>query len=194
VRYEIAVIGTSWGGLNVLRTLVAGLPAGFESPVVVVQHRQRRSDTVLAQLLQEVTAAPVCDVEDKAPILPGGVYLAPADYHLLVERGHFVLSVDEPVGYNRPSIDLTFSSVADAYGAGTGGVVLSGANADGAQGLKRIAERGGTAIVQRLETADVSRMPAAAMAAVPTARIMTVEEIRQFLFGAPASVGERART
>jgi two-component system chemotaxis response regulator CheB len=177
VAHEIVVIGTSWGGLSALRALIGGLPPSFLVPVVVVQHRHRQSDNLLTSLLQERTALCVCEVEDKAPIKQGYVYLAPADYHLLVERGFFSLSTEEPVRYSRPSIDVTFVSAADAYGDQSAGVVLTGANADGSRGLKRIFQRGGLAIVQRPDTAESPAMPLAALASVPDARAMTLEEI-----------------
>lgn len=178
---EIVVIGTSWGGLHALRTLVSALPADYRVPTVIVQHRHRQSDGLLRTLLQEHTTLTVCEVEDKQPILPDYLFLAPADYHLLVEDGHFALSVDEPVRYSRPSIDVTFVSAADSFGAGAVGVVLTGANADGAAGLARIAERGGTAIVQVPETAESPVMPKAALEAVPSARALTLPEIGQLL-------------
>src|SRR5436190_14434874 len=146
--YEIILAGTSWGGLQALSALVGGLPADFAVPIVLVQHRHRESNSLLSSLLQDRTPLPVCEVEDKLPIEPRNIYVAPADYHLLVERGHFALSLDEPVRFSRPSIDVTFSSAADSYGPSVVGAVLTGANADGALGLRRIADRGGLALVQ----------------------------------------------
>jgi two-component system, chemotaxis family, protein-glutamate methylesterase/glutaminase len=175
--YEIVVVGTSAGGLAALRELVGALPADLRMPVVLVQHRHRHSDHVLAGILQDQTTLRVCEVEDKAPIEPGAVFIAPPDYHLLVEPGMFALSVEEPIRYSRPSIDLTFSSAADVFGAKTIGVVLTGANADGAEGLRRIAARGGLAIVQEPVTAESPEMPTAALKAVPMARVMTVGSI-----------------
>src|SRR5918992_615726 len=157
--YEIVVVGTSWGGLAALRALTAPLPRDFGLAMAVVQHRHKDSDRLLATLLQERTALTVCEVEDKQPILPGFLFIAPADYHLLVERGHFSLTIDAPVRYSRPSIDVAFTSAADTYGAGTIGVVLTGANADGAEGLSQIAKRGGLAIVQSPSTAESPTMP-----------------------------------
>ena len=178
-RYEIAVIGTSWGGLAALRELVSCLPGDLPLPVVVIQHRHKLSDGALPQLLQDRTSLRVCEVEDKMPMECGSVYVAPADYHLLVERDYFTLSMEEPIRYSRPSIDLTFSSAADVFGAKTIGAVLTGANADGAAGLKRIAERGGAALVQEPATAESPAMPTAALKAVPSARVMTIAAIGQ---------------
>lgn len=175
--YGIAVVGTSWGGLAALRELVSCLPPDLSIPIVLVQHRHKQSDHLLSALLQDRTELLVCEVEDKTPIERGKVFVAPPDYHLLVDLDSFVLSVDDPIRYARPSIDLTFSSAADTFGAGTIGIVLTGANADGAEGLRRIAERGGLALVQEPATAESPAMPAAALKAVPSARVMTVGAI-----------------
>ena len=190
--YAIVVVGTSWGGLSAVRELVRALPRAFSLPIVVVQHRHPDSDHLLSTLLQDSTPLPVSEVEDKAPIVPGGVYLAPADYHLLVEDGHFSLSMDEPVQYSRPSIDVAFASVADVYGRRAAGVVLTGANADGARGLRRIVDRGGLGFVQTPGTAESPTMPAAAIQAVPEARVMTIAEIGAALGTLPAQVAEPA--
>jgi two-component system, chemotaxis family, protein-glutamate methylesterase/glutaminase len=179
--YGIAVVGTSWGGLAALRELVGTLPSDLSMPIVLIQHRHRMSDNALPSLLQDRTQLRVCEVEDKAPIEPGSVYVAPADYHLLVEPGYFTLSVEEPIRYSRPSIDLTFSSAADVFGAKTIGVVLTGANADGAEGLRRIAERGGLTLVQEPATAESPAMPTAALKAVPSSRVLTIGGIGQLI-------------
>ena len=178
---EIVVIGTSWGGLAALHEIFAALPASFALPVVVVQHRHKDSGQFLPRVLQEDTKLCVCEVEDKAPIVAGNIYIAPANYHVLVERGHLALSTEEPVSFSRPSIDVTFISAADAYRAGVVGVVMTGANSDGARGLKRIVDRGGIAIVQRPETAESPVMPEAALRFVPTARVLTLAGIGSFL-------------
>jgi two-component system chemotaxis response regulator CheB len=177
VAYEIIVIGTSWGGLAALRELIGELTPGFGLPLAIVQHRHKRSGQLLPSLLQDSVQLPVCEAEDKAPIEPGNVYVAPADYHLLIEDGHFALSTDEPVRYSRPSIDVTFVSAADSYGGHTVGVVLTGANADGARGLKRIHDRGGLALVQLPASAESPMMPTAALQAVPQARALSIREI-----------------
>jgi two-component system chemotaxis response regulator CheB len=175
--YEIAVVGTSRGGLAALLELIGALPADLAMPVVVIQHRHKESDNALPRFLQDRTPLRVCEVEDKAPVEGGAVYIAPPDYHLLVERDYFTLSVEEPIRYSRPSIDLTFSSAADAFGAKTIGAVLTGANADGAEGLRRIAERGGVTIVQEPVTAESPIMPTAALKAVPSSRVLTIGAI-----------------
>ena len=181
--YEIVIVGTSWGGLAALRELVGGLPKEFGLPLVIVQHRHKQSDHLLTSLLQDRTPLPVCEVEDKAPIEAGHVYVAPPDYHLLVESGYFSLSTDDPVRFSRPSIDVTLQSAADTYGDRAVGVVLTGANADGASGLKRVFDRGGLALVQLPVTAESPAMPAAALASVPKARAMTISEIAAVIAG-----------
>jgi two-component system chemotaxis response regulator CheB len=194
VAYEIVVVGTSWGGLSALAQLIADLPSDFGIPVVAVQHRHRESGYMLAALLQDRTSLDVFEVEDKTPIAAGAVYVAPADYHLLVEPGFFSLSTDEPVGYSRPSIDVTFVSAADTYGARSIGVVLTGANADGSRGLKRIVDRGGLAFVQSPATAESPTMPAAALRVVPNARSLPIPEIASALGDLSHVSPSRART
>ena len=190
MAYELVVIGTSWGGLHALRRVLGGLPAKFDVPVVVVQHRHRDSDHLLVSLLQDHTALTVNEIEDKTELAPGGVYVAPAEYHVLVEAGHLALSTEEPVRYSRPSIDVTFESAADSYGARTIGVIMTGANDDGARGLRRIADRGGAAIVQDPSTAESAVMPAAALKLVPEAKVATIEQIG----GIVAKLVARSRT
>jgi two-component system chemotaxis response regulator CheB len=183
VAYSILVVGTSWGGLNALRELVGALPEDFRIPAVLVQHRHRQSDHLLSTFLQERTRLEVVEVEDKMPIQPGMLFVAPADYHLLIDRGFFALSTDPPVRYSRPSIDVTFYSAADAYAAATVGVVLTGANSDGSRGLRRIFDRGGLALVQDPVTAESPTMPSAAVRCVPAARVQTIPQIAATLAG-----------
>ena len=159
--------------------------------VTLVQHRHKDSDQLLRVLLQERSSLEVCEVEDKMPIEHGRIYVAPPDYHTLVERGHFSLSTEAPVRYSRPSIDVTFASAADSYAHRTVGIVLTGANADGSEGLSRISERGGMAIVQDPATAESRVMPEAATRRVPRAKVMPLEEIVVFVAGLPAGVPER---
>ena len=186
MAYSIVVVGTSWGGLNALRELVGKLPADFRVPTVVIQHRHRQSNHLLSTFLQERTTLVVAEVEDKMPIEPGTVFIAPADYHLLVDRGSFALSTDAPVRYSRPSIDVTFYSAADAYGSASVGVILTGANSDGSRGLRRIFDRGGLAFVQDPLTAESPTMPSAAIRCVPDAHKQPIEEIATALAGLSA--------
>ncbi|HEY1951955.1 MAG TPA: chemotaxis protein CheB [Gemmatimonadaceae bacterium] len=177
MAYSVVALGTSWGGLYAMTKLLGDLPAGFPIPIVVVQHRSKDSDRLLVQLLQDATDLDVCEIEDKAGLCPGTVHVAPADYHVLVERGYFSLTVEEPVRFSRPSIDVMFISAADTYGAEAVGVVLTGANEDGARGLAHIASRGGRALVQDPKTAEMPIMPQAALNAVPTAEALPLDRL-----------------
>jgi two-component system chemotaxis response regulator CheB len=182
--YELIVIGTSWGGLHALSRLLDGLHDDVHQPIVVAQHRLAESENqALARLLQDHTRRIVSDPDDKTPLERDRVYLAPPDYHVLVEEGHIALSTDAPVQFARPSIDVLFESAADAYGPATIGVVLTGANADGAEGLARIKGRGGVAIIQDPATSAKRAMPDAAIAATVADAILPLDEIPPFLYG-----------
>jgi two-component system, chemotaxis family, protein-glutamate methylesterase/glutaminase len=184
MNYEVIAIGASWGGLNALSTLLEGIPADLEQAIVVAQHRSPQSKRgVLESLLQQHTTRVVCEPGDKQPIEPCHVYVAPADYHLLVDGGRFALSLEARVQYARPSIDVLFESVAHAYREHAIGVVLTGANADGAAGLATIKGNGGVAVVQDPATATRRSMPEAALAAAEADAILPLEEIGPFLYG-----------
>ncbi|MEO8194941.1 MAG: chemotaxis protein CheB [Gemmatimonadales bacterium] len=184
---SLVVMGASWGGLNALSQLMSALPGDFPAPVAVVQHRSRHADNLLASLLQDMTKLRVVDVEDKEPLEPGCVYIAPANYHMLVEDGHLSLTTDPMVRFSRPSIDVTFTSAGDAYRTGTVGVVLTGANEDGSRGLRHIVNRGGKAIIQDPATAESRTMPDAALAIVPEAEVLPLGEIPPRLIALVAS-------
>ncbi|MEH2232595.1 MAG: chemotaxis protein CheB [Nostoc sp.] len=177
MSFKIVVIGTSLGGLSALKIILGNLPADFPVPIAIVQHRHKESSNTLQDLLQESTLLKIREVEDKDEILPGYIYIAPADYHLLVEPGHFALSTDEPVSYARPSIDVLFESAADVYTEEVIGVILTGANQDGMQGLKKIKVRGGITIVQEPATAESDIMPEAAISAITVDWILTLSNI-----------------
>ncbi len=177
VSFKIVVIGTSLGGLSALKIVLGNLPGDFPVPIAIVQHRHKESDNTLKEFLQEHSLLPIREVEDKDEMLPGHVYLAPADYHLLVEPGHFALSTDQPVSYSRPSIDVLFESAADIYAHQVIGVILTGANQDGMQGLKKVKARGGLTIVQEPATAESCVMPKAAISAVAVDWILSLSDI-----------------
>jgi two-component system, chemotaxis family, protein-glutamate methylesterase/glutaminase len=179
---EAVVIGASAGALDVLSNLLPGLPADYRLPILIVVHLPPDKTSLLAQLLRARCAIRVREAEDKEPIEPGVAYFAPPDYHLLVEQDkRLSLSDDEPVLFSRPSIDVLFESAADAYGDGLIGVVLTGANSDGANGLKAVVEAGGVAVVQSPKGAYAVAMPEAAIAACPDARVLPVNEIAAYL-------------
>lgn len=194
VGYEIVVVGCSWGGLAAVRAIISALPADFGMATAIVQHRHRDSDALLARVVQRYTSLRVCEIEDKQPIEPGMVFLAPANYHMLIEPAYFALSIDAPVRYSRPSIDVTMMTAADAYRHRVVGVMLTGANADGAEGLRRVADAGGLPVVQEPASAEVAVMPAAALAAVPTARVFPLDTIGPFLASLPVTHSSPART
>lgn len=179
--YQLVAIGCSMGGMHALQTIFEVLPKDFPLPITVVQHRYRTSNEGLPQFLRRHSKLNVVDTTDKEWLKPGTVYLAPANYHLLVERGELSLSVDEAVAYSRPSIDVMFESAADAYGSGVIGVVLTGANSDGARGASRIKKRGGFIVAQDPKTAESPAMPQAAIDATRVDRILPLERIGPFL-------------
>jgi two-component system chemotaxis response regulator CheB len=193
VFFDLIVVGASWGGLDALTVLVRGLPPDFQVPVVIVQHRGPDAQSFLSDLLQQWTGRKVLEPEDKDPIEPGHIYVAPANYHLLVETGHFSLTTEAPVRYSRPSIDVMFGSASHAYGRRLIGVVLTGANEDGSRGLQCVEEYGGYCVVQDPATAEVATMPEAALRRVPLAAKLPLAEIPAHLVdvarnGPPESV------
>jgi two-component system chemotaxis response regulator CheB len=172
------VMGASAGALEALSVILPALPANFGLPVLIVVHVPPDKGSVLVDLFRHKCRIAVHEAEDKQPIRGGNIYFAPADYHLLVEKdGSVALSSDEPVLFSRPSIDVLFESAADAYGPELIGIVLTGANEDGANGIKAIADAGGSAIVQCPQAAFASAMPRAALAACPAAEVLSLEQI-----------------
>jgi two-component system chemotaxis response regulator CheB len=194
--YDLVCIGASWGGLRAVGQVLADLPDDFDLPIAIAQHRHPDSQAeTLAELLQAKTNRTVLDVDDKMPIASRQIYVAPPNYHLLVERGSFALSVDEHIQYARPSIDVLFETAAHAYGAGVIGIILTGANADGALGLAEIKKAGGVALIQDPLGATRKTMPEAAIAATVADAILPIELIGNFLYGLwvqPAAVREAA--
>lgn len=184
---DAVAIGASAGGIEALGLLLPALPADLLPAVVVVLHLPGDAPGLLAELFGSRCKVPVRDAVDKEPVAPGTVYFAPAGYHLLVEvERSFALSIDEPVNYVRPSIDLLFESAARAYREALLGIVLTGANADGAQGLMRIRSAGGTAWIQSPAEAASNTMPRAALEAAGADEVLTLLEMQSRLanFGA----------
>ena len=191
-RPELVAIGASWGGIDALRQILAPLPGDLPVAVVLVQHRGREDGDGLVDLLRSSTRLPVSEPEDKEPILPGRVYLAPADYHLLIDRRSFALSVEPLVNHARPSIDVVFESAAQAYRDRLMAIILSGAGRDGAMGLHRVKALGGMTAVQDPATAHARAMPDAAIAAARPDRILPLAEIPDLILTA-CFAGERKR-
>ena len=180
--YKIVIIGGSAGSLDVLMQVLPRLNAIETFSIVIVLHRKSGEDTTLEDLLALKTVIPVQEVEDKVPLLPGYIYIAPSDYHLLFEKDKTLsLDISEKVNYSRPSIDVSFESAADIYGAGLVGILLSGANADGTLGSKAIKNAGGTVIIQDPESAEMPYMPKSAVDNMTPSHIFDVPQITAFI-------------
>jgi two-component system, chemotaxis family, protein-glutamate methylesterase/glutaminase len=181
------VIGASAGGTEALTALLPRLPRGLRASVFVVVHLAKNRPSLLPQIFKTHCALPLRDAQDKEEVQMGTVYFAPPDYHLLLDAGpQIALSVDAPIRFSRPSVDVLFESAADVYGDRLLGIVLSGANDDGARGLKVIDEVGGKTIVQDPLAAKVATMPAAARRMVPNALVLSLPEIGNLLAALPA--------
>ncbi len=182
MKIKMLVIGGSAGSLDVLMDVLPKLRKDIDFPIVIILHRKKDSESLLADLLSSRSPLPVNEIEDKQPILPGVIYLAPPDYHVLIEKNDtFSLDVSEKVNFSRPSIDVSFESAADAYPNSIAGLLLSGANADGTEGLKCIKEKNGLVIVQQPGTADVAYMPQQAINEIKVDAILNKEEIASYI-------------
>lgn len=190
-RIEALVIGASAGGVAALLKLLPGLPAGFRLPAIIVLHLPAKHESRLGAILQARVSLPVREARDKEPIEPATIYVAVADHHLSVESDRsFSLSGEEAVCFARPSIDVLMTSAAHAYGPALAGLLLSGANMDGAQGLASIKEQGGLTIVQDPAEAEVPTMPQAAIALSPPDFILPLAGIRELLLTLGQEPGE----
>ncbi len=179
---KVVAIGASAGAVQALQAILPLLPAGYPLPVVVVVHVPPDRSNVLLPLFQAKCRITVKEAEDKEPMVGGVIYFAPSDYHLLIEADEtLALSTDEPVNYSRPSIDVLLESAADAFGPGLVGVILTGANHDGAAGLKAVTDAGGVAVVEDPAGAYASAMPHAALDACSTATVMKLDAIASYL-------------
>jgi two-component system chemotaxis response regulator CheB len=176
------VMGASWGGLQALEVVLRGVPHDFPAPIAIAQHRAADSTTgALQQMLAHHSGHDVCEPGDKDPIEAGRVYIAPPDYHLLVEPDGFALSTEGAVHYSRPSIDVLFDTAADVYAERLAAVILTGANGDGAYGIARVRRRGGLTIAQDPATAERPTMPAAAIATGAVQHVLPLDDIGPFL-------------
>jgi two-component system chemotaxis response regulator CheB len=179
---QAVVIGASAGAVQALTRILPPLPAGYPLPVMIVVHVPADRRNALTELFQTRCALPVREAEDKEPIEPGVIYFAPPDYHLLIEADRSLsLSTDEPVLHSRPSIDVLFESAADVFGAALVGVILTGANQDGAEGLRAVAAAGGVALVEDPSNAFAQTMPEAALAACEAARPLSLDAMASYL-------------
>lgn len=181
-KYQAIVIGTSAGGLIALSSLLENLPVNYPIPIIIVQHRSKEPRDLLEEILQGKCNMKVKQADEKEKIESGFIYIAPPDYHLLIEKDFtFSLTADEAVLYSRPSIDVLFESAASVYKDKLIGIILTGANSDGAKGLRRIAENNGLTIVQTPDNAQFSVMPLAAIATQKVNFILSLLKIQSFL-------------
>ena len=180
--YAAIVVGGSAGGIDALMELLPALPATLQAAVLVVLHLPRDRRSLLVEIFQPRCALPLREAQDKDAITPGSVSFAPPDYHLLVDAGpRLALSVDAPLHFSRPSIDVLFESAADQYGERLVGILLSGANEDGARGLEAIAAAGGLVVVQDPASAPMPTMPQAALARVAVHHVLPPAGIADLL-------------
>ncbi len=181
-KHQLVVIGGSAGSLHILLHILTKLKPELRVAVVIILHRKNDSESSLSQLMAMRTELPLKEADDKEPITPGTIYLAPANYHLLIEQdGHFSLDASEKINFSRPSIDVTFQTAADGYHSGVTGILLSGANADGVEGLRLIQKLGGTITVQDPLTAQVPFMPQAALDELTVDHIFNTEQIADYI-------------
>ena len=182
MSYEAIVMGVSSGGMSAMKVMFSLLPKSFRTPIIIVQHIGPRSDNLWIKFLNDTTNLCIKEADEKEKIEQGNVYIAPPNYHLLVEKNKtFSLTISERVNFARPSIDVLFESAAEAYKAKLIGIVLTGSNNDGTNGIKRIQEYGGLTIVQDPETAESPYMPASAIAAIQPDHILPLEKITELL-------------
>jgi two-component system chemotaxis response regulator CheB len=181
-RVDAIVMGASAGGIEALMALLPALSGAFGIPIFIVLHLPRDRPSLLAKIFLQKCALPVCEAVDKEPVIPGTVYFAPPDYHLLIDEGPcLALSADELVNHSRPSIDVLFESAADVYAARLLGIILTGANEDGAEGLAAIHAAGGVTIVQQPHSAQVKQMVAAALNRNPASYVLDLKGISAVL-------------
>jgi two-component system chemotaxis response regulator CheB len=181
-RIDLIAIGGSWGGMDAVISILNGLPADFPVPVAIVLHRHKSMVSSLVEIFARNLTLHVKEVDEKEKIEAGIVYIAPRNYHILIEKNRsFSLCVSEEVHYARPSIDVFFESAAGIYKKRLLGILLTGANADGSEGLKAIADNGGTTIVQDPEDAESPYMPESALKIMTPDFIYTRKEINVFL-------------
>lgn len=179
---ELIVIGGSAGSFGVLMELLPGLNEGFNIPIVLVLHRKKTPESMLSDLLSSKTSLIVKEADEKEEIRPGTIYLAPADYHLLIEQDRtFSLDFSEKINFSRPSIDITFRSAADVFGSKLMAILLSGSNNDGTAGMKVVKEKGGLTVVQDPQTSEISYMPQQALNEARPDYVIDNQELADFI-------------
>jgi len=182
VKTEVFLIGGSAGSLKVLLEVLPNIKDNLSFPIIIILHRKGSSDSMLAELLNSRTNLTVVEAEEKEKLMPGYIYLAPPDYHLLIEKDQTIsLDFSEKLNYSRPSIDITFISASEIYRENTIALLLSGANTDGVDGLNIIKENNGTTLVQDPLTAEVDFMPKQAIMQAKIDLILEPKQIAAFI-------------
>lgn len=180
--FECVIIGGSWGGIEAVSAILGKLPATFPLPIVVILHQHRKSGSHISEILARKCPLQVKDVDEKELLVSGTVYVAPANYHLLIEQDHSLsLSIEKPVYYSRPSIDVSFVSAAEAYRDTLIGILLTGANQDGADGVVQIKRFGGLVIIENPDSAKVATMPQSALNLTRVDQVLNLADIPDFL-------------
>lgn len=182
IKYDAVTIGTSAGGLVALTAILSALPRNFPLPVIIVQHRSKEKPSLLEEVMSHKCLMPVKQANEKERIEAGIVYFAPPDYHLLIETdGSFSLSVEAPVNFSRPAIDILFETAAVAYKSRLLAIVLTGASKDGSQGIKIVKKMGGSTIAQDPSEAESPLMPQSAIETGKIDRVLRLQQIKSFL-------------
>lgn len=189
IAKSIICIGGSSGSIDILEEVLLTLPQVRPFALVILIHRGENSTEMLGRKLQSADHTNIIEPCDKDDILAGGIYLAPANYHLLVASQKFCLTIDEPVRYSRPSIDILFESASESFGANATAIVLSGGNSDGAIGSQKIDECGGQVIIQDPATAKSPSMPLQTKQLVPHAKVLTPQQLSLYFTNFPNSIG-----
>ncbi|MGE0567231.1 MAG: chemotaxis protein CheB [Bacteroidia bacterium] len=181
-KNQIIIIGGSAGSVGVLMKILPKIPESYPIPIVVVVHRMAQEDNLLESLLKSKCSINIIEAEDKMHLAPSAVYMAPPDFHLLFEKDRTIaLDYSEKVNYTRPSIDITMQSASDVYGNKVTGILLTGSNQDGAIGMKKIAENGGSTIIQSPESSEIKTMPESAEKLSKIDHVLNPDEILDYL-------------
>jgi two-component system chemotaxis response regulator CheB len=182
IDYLAIVIGASYGGLHALSLLLSGMPRSYSIPIIIVQHRSKDERDLLETVLQQKCEIKIKQADEKEEILGECVYMAPPNYHLMIEPDRtFSLSIDPSIRFSRPSIDVLFESAAEVYTDKLVGIILTGSNADGANGIRRIHQLGGCTIAQDPGEANAPSMPLASIRTGAVKQVLTLKEILAFL-------------
>lgn len=191
--FECVIIGASWGGIEAVGSILEKLPEAFPLPIIVVLHQHRKSGAHIPEIFSRKCVLRVKEAEEKEKLSPQTVYIAPANYHLLIEKGGTLsLSIEKPVNYSRPSIDVSFISAAQAYRDALIGILLTGANHDGSEGVVHIKRYGGLAIIEDPDTAKVDTMPRSALSRTKVDQVLNLADIPDYLLAITMGLTKKA--